>query len=234
MTRRNDDHQAMRLVRPDPDAEHGFVLEQLPWYLAQALDVQSTRRVREHLEHCESCQQAHAREATWVTAMCDSPAVDLAPQAGLSTVLQRIERRERRVAGWARLLAPWTALRNTRTLAFATAVQAAAIVGLVLVLGIMMKRETTGQDYRTLSNAVIARSGDTPQLRLVFDDRLTSIEIRQLLDRVGGQIVDGPGPRGIFTVSLPHAAGTDDEEAQAAVQWLRERPGVRLAEIVGH
>jgi len=234
MTRRHEDHQAMKLVRPDPDAEHGFVLEQLPWYLAQALDVQSTRRVREHLEHCGSCRQAHAREATWVTAMRESPAVDLAPQAGLSTVLQRIERRERRIAGWARLLAPWTALRNTRTLAFATAVQAAAIVGLVLVLGVMMKRETTGQDYRTLSNDVPARTADTPQLRLVFDDRLTSIEIRQLLDRVGGQIVDGPGPRGIFTVSLPHAARTDGEEAQAAVQWLRARPGVRLAEIVGH
>jgi hypothetical protein len=224
----------MRLVRPDPDTEHGFVLEQLPWYLAQALDAQSTRRVGEHLQHCESCRQAHAREAALVTSMRELPAVDLAPQAGLSAVLQRIERRERRNAGWARLLAPWTALRNTRTLAFATAVQAAAIVGLVIVLGVMMKRETTGQDYRTLSNAAPARAVDTPQLRLVFDDRLTSIEIRQLLDRVGGQIVDGPGPRGIFTVSLPHVAGTVGEEAQAAAQWLRAQPGVRLAEIVGH
>ena len=234
MTHPHLDPQAMRLVRPDPDTEHGFVLEQLPWYLAQALDAPSTRRVREHMEHCASCQQAHAREATWVNALRESPTVELAPQAGLSAVLQRIGQRERRIAGWARLLAPWAALRNTRTLAFATAVQAAAIVGLVVVLGVQMKRETTGQDYRALSNAAPARAIDAPQLRLVFDDRLTSIEIRQLLDRVGGQIVDGPGPRGIFTVSLPHAAGTDGEEAQAAVQWLRARPGVRLAEIVGH
>jgi hypothetical protein len=233
MNTRHGDRQSMTVVRPDLKVEHDFVREQLPWYLAQPLDALSERRVHDHLAVCEDCQRAYGQEAAWVVALREAPVVELAPQAGLSAVLGRIEARERRLAGWRRWFAPWAALRNTRALAFATAIQAAAIVGLVVVLGVMIRRETAVQDYRTLSNAPPARATGVSQLRLVFDDRLTSIEIRQLLDGVGGQIVDGPGPRGIFTVSLPRTTVAGGDEAQSAVQWLRARPGVRLVEIVG-
>jgi hypothetical protein len=234
VTTRNDEGQVMKLIRPSADAEHGYAREQLPWYLAQALDAQAERRVREHLEVCESCRESCSKEAAWVAAMREAPVVDLAPQAALSRVVTRIAARERRRAQLALLLRPWAALKNTRTLAFATAIQAAAIVGLVFVVGVLMRREPTVNEFRALSNASTARRSDAPQLRLVFDDRLTSIEIRQLLDRVGGQIVEGPGPRGIFTVALVQPADANGDEAQAAVQWLRAHPGVRLAEIVSH
>jgi len=234
MKNRNDDVHALKLVRPSAEIDHDFAVGQLPWFLAQTLDAQTERRVREHVEGCARCREACAQETDWMAAMRAMPVVDLAPQAALSRLMQRIDAREQRRARFAWLLRPWTAVKNTRTLVLATAVQAAAIVSLVALVGVMLVREPVAKDYRTLSNPAPALPVDVPQLRLVFDDRLTSIEIRALLDQVNGRIVDGPGPQGIFTVALPRGAGQADDAVQTAVQWLRARPGVRLAEIVSH
>jgi hypothetical protein len=222
----------MRLVPPRADTDHAWAKEQLPWHVAQTLDEPARQRMTQHLSGCADCRRRYEQETVWVSALRTAPVVELAPQAGLAHVMSRIDGRERRRARLAVWLRPWQALKQSPALAFATAVQAAAIAGLVLVVVLMMQRQPASNEFRTLSNAEPAVLDATPRLRLVFDDRLTSIEIRQLLDGVGGQIIEGPGPQGIFTVSLPGAAGHDDAQVRTAVDWLRARPGVRFAEVV--
>ena len=175
MTIRRDEAHALKLIRPSADSEHDFATEQLPWFVAQVLDIATERRVREHVEGCERCREASAQETAWMEAMRAMPVVDLAPQAALSRLITRIDAREQRRARFEWLLRPWVALKNTRALVLATAVQAAAIASLVALVGVMLVREPVAKEYRTLSNPAPTLSADVPQLRLVFDDGLTSI-----------------------------------------------------------
>lgn len=212
--------------------EHEFAQEQLPWYVAGTLDAAATTRVRRHLADCSQCRDEYAREATLVDAMREGAVVDLAPQAGLARMMQRIQAHEARREHYTWLLQPWTGLRRLSSLQFTTAAQATAIILLVGVLGAVIWRGPQVQEYRTLSNAGPVAASGAAQLRVVFDDGMSNAEIRGLLDHVDGQIIDGPADGGIYTIELrPARPQTDD--ADDAARWLRGNRGVRLAEVVG-
>ncbi|MEP7311706.1 MAG: zf-HC2 domain-containing protein [Pseudomonadota bacterium] len=217
--------------------EHTFTQEQLPWYVAGTLEASATARVRRHLDACVECRDEHAREALLMATMRESAVVDLAPQAGLARMMQRIDAHEARREQYSWLLRPWTRLSSLRSLEFTNAAQATAIILLVGVLGTVLWRGPQQmQEYRTLSNApqvsAVASTVGAPQLRVVFDDGMSNAEIRSLLDHVDGSIVDGPADGGIFTIELRPAtsrpAATED-----AIRWLRGQQGVRFAEVVG-
>jgi hypothetical protein len=80
--------------------------------------------------------------------------------------------------------------------------------------------------FRTLSDDPgQAAAGDPVLLRVLFTDRTREREIRGALISVGGRIVDGPSPTGVYTVAVDGAA-----EATAALETLRSLPQVLLAE----
>ena len=223
----------LSIVEPALDREHDFAQEQLPWYVNGTLDAVSARRIDEHRAACLQCQQAIAQEVRVAATLQAASVVELAPQATLGRVMARIDARESRRRGLARLLRPWSGLLQSRPLALTAALQAATIVVLLGVVGAMLWRGVPLQEYRALSNAAGPARPGTRQLRLVFDDTLTTAQIRTMLDHVSGRIVDGPASGGIFTIELQGAAGTAADGADDAVNWLRSRPGVRLAEIIG-
>lgn len=221
--------------------EHVFAQEHLPWHVTGKIDPLQARRVSEHLEVCAECRRDFAFESKVAQSIDTAPVIDLVPQAGLAKVMARIESRTARRDRFARWFRPWVGERAHRPLVFAVAIQAAVIVMLTggLVSSLTQREPSAPQpvtspvaqpidgssdNYRTLSNQEpSSRAG--AKLRLVLDETLSLAEIHEMLAPLNGSIVAGPGENGLLTVQV-------SGDLQQAVQSLRAKAGVRLAEVV--
>lgn len=204
---------------------HEHAQRSLPWYANGSLQGAEREALERHLAGCRACRELLREDSLLLGAMGEAGTVDLAPQAGLARVMDRIERRERR----RRWVAPFRRLRGAaqghRPLVFAVAVQSLVIVMLTTVL-FAMRREPAAS-YRTLTSGSAADAVvGTARLRVVFAEDMTLAEMRALLRPLEAQIVDGPGERGIYTLAV---RGTVDE----ALGTLRGNERVRFAERVG-
>jgi hypothetical protein len=138
-------------------------------------------------------------------------------------------------AGWrARLAERVGRLRErlgetTPAVRWALAGQAA----LVLLLGALAVWQAVApsQPYRTLAGVGEQLSGRHAQIRVVLADDVTEREVRALLERIQGHIVDGPSGVGAYTVEVPAPASAPDRLA-SVLETLRSHAGVRLAEPI--
>lgn len=87
--------------------------------------------------------------------------------------------------------------------------------------------------FRTLTDAAerapSASSTEAPRLRVVFKESTREREIRGALISIGGRIVDGPSPTGVYTIRL---VGSEEASGRAAAETLRSMPQVLFAEAV--
>lgn len=213
-------------VQGDPAPDHAALDELLTWYVNGTLDAAGVRRIERHLEVCEGCRERERAERAFARLMRAAPAVQIAPQAGLASVLERIDRREARRRLW---LAPWRALTGAgmqAPLALTVGIQAIVIVMLTAVLWIKLAARPA--EYRALSSpssaAILVRPG-TSLVRVVLDDRMTLAELRAALAPWHSRIVAGPEGHGIYTIAI-------EGEAGAVVGALRATHGVQFAEVV--
>jgi hypothetical protein len=228
--------------REDRDERsHQRIWELLPWY------VQDRERVEEHMAGCRRCQDE--AEGCRQTAAAIKGMGDVAPSphpVQLQRVLARIdeaerhqwhERKERREeAAGVRLGAPLRALiaATPRPLRGALVAQVAVIVLLVGVLvwgelhsGASGPSSAPPAAYQTLSDPAPAPvPGGTIALRVMFSQRATEKEIRELLLAVHGEITAGPSPFGVYTVEVS-AAG---HPVSFVLARLRSESVVALAE----
>jgi anti-sigma factor RsiW len=214
-------------VNGDPAQDHAAVDELLTWYVNGTLEAAGIRRVESHLQACDACRERERAERGIAMLMQDAPVIEIAPQAGLASVLQRIERRVARRRRW---LAPWRALTGDgtqRPLVLAVGIQAVVIV--MLAAGVLwMKLAPAPGVYRTLSSPAVGAGAAHPGaalVRVVLDDSMTLGELRRALSPWHSRIVAGPEARGIYTVSI-------EGETAAVLGALRATRGVRLAEVV--
>jgi hypothetical protein len=84
-------------------------------------------------------------------------------------------------------------------------------------------------DYYTLS-APEPESPVGAKLRVVFSKSLPDAGIDSLLEKIHGQLVDGPNSVGAYTVRLD--TGKDSPDSTAATAFLRNQQNVMLAEPV--
>ncbi len=68
------------------------------------------------------------------------------------------------------------------------------------------------------------------ELRLVFTAMATEAQIRELLGRVGGEIVGGPTPTGVYSVKISTAEPVAGVPA-SVLEELRSSAVVRYAEV---
>ena len=220
-------------------ALHRHVAELVPWYVNGTLDGRDHDAVTAHLPGCPACREEVARCQTLAAAI--QSAVDAAgvPGAGrLERVLASIDLLEamgvRRRTGWRgrwRAGVEWLGDLVQRTpgpVRWGLAAQAAVlvlVVGLVAWPGVWSARAP----YRTLTDVGEQRVGQEALIHVVFTDDITERELRTLLRRVEGRIVDGPSAVGLYTVDV--RASTPDR-AVPIIEILRADPKVRLAEPV--
>jgi hypothetical protein len=209
-----------RRLLPFNASSHASVDALLPFYVNATLQGDELALVEQHVRACEACQD----EVNWLRDVF----ADLASGSALSDAphpvvgqLQRADERQAR-SHWTsriklgiRTSPPWTR--------WLLAAQLAAIA----ILGTLLATEVRDNaSYRTLGTPTTSA-----QLRdvvaVVFDPGTTAAELRQIVNKIGARIVDGPTTTDVFVLEIPA------EHIEEALKALRTERSVRLAERLG-
>jgi anti-sigma factor RsiW len=210
--------------QPTGSAAHQETWERLPWYVNGTLRNDEVLLVEGHLSNCVTCR-SELNELRQIGRLVHGSEDYLpSPSRGLKNILTRIDAAQpaTRVSR-SRFQAlvkrtPWM-LRVT------VAGQAALIL---LLLGVLIGVPRGGPEpgYRTLSEPETVSVTPAVVLRVVFDEDAREIEIRELLHQLGGQIVKGPSPRGVYTLEA------ETSDPAFALNELRSKPIVSFAEWI--
>jgi anti-sigma factor RsiW len=219
---------------------HRDIAELLPWYMNGTLEARDRDAVTAHLSDCLACREEAAQCQTLAAAVQVAPDSVWAPGPDrlerLLASIELLEATDVQRGGWR---ARWRAgmewlgdlfQRTPGPIRWGLAAQAALlvlVVGLALWPGALLPRAP----YRTLAEN--GENGDRrvglALIHVVFADDITERDMRTLLGRVRGKIVDGPSAVGLYTVEV--GASTPDQ-IMPMVAILRGDPKVRLAEPV--
>lgn len=218
-----------------PGAEHEQVAEILPWYVNASLSRNETALVDEHLPACAACREELARcRAISVAAQSVTQSEEgwaPSPQH-FARILGRVDASEQRKLG-ARGRSLLERARSwvgatPRPVRWAFAVQGVAAVALAAAL--LWRAPAPSPAYETLSRPAAAVAGDRARLHVVFAEETTERELRDLLNDIGGVLVGGPTPRGVYTVELPVSA-SERERVEASAARLRGERRVRFVAV---
>jgi anti-sigma factor RsiW len=222
------------------ESDHRHVAELLPWYVNGTLEARDRDVMIAHLSDCPACREEVEQCQTLAVA------VDVARDSVWTPAPDRIERllasielleatdvpRACSRTRW-RACMEWLGDLFQRTpglVRWGLTAQAALlvlVVGLALWPGALSPRAL----YRTLAENGERGDGRIGRtlIHVVFADDITERDMRTLLGRVRGKIVDGPSPVGLYTVEV--RASTPDQ-IMPMMAILRGDPKVRLAELV--
>jgi hypothetical protein len=240
-----------RHTTPSTD-QHQQILLLLPWYLNKSLEQDEQRQVESHLSSCILCSRELVGLRKLAAAVKQSSVLDVAAEASFAELRAKLQttdqvrqnlepsinqptlawfvKRAKAAPGrsgndanrYSRLLS----LSSSTVKRFAIAASMLlAIIPLIMQYG----RSPATADYYTLSTAK-PESAAGAKLRVVFSKNLPKTSIDSLLDKIHGQLVDGPNSVGTYTVRLN--SGKASLDLTAAVALLRNQQNVLLAEPV--
>jgi hypothetical protein len=212
MSRRAARHEEARLL--------------LPWLVNGTLAEDERRAVEAHLDGCRDCRAelelcvALEREARAAEARAPAP-----HPVQLERLLARITAGapEPEIAPAAPLdrAARW----SPRARWSAAGMAAALLVAAALFVA---PRPPGEPGFRTLSDPAASAPEGALLLRVVFEPDLPEARLRELTTAIGGEIVAGPTPLGVYTIAV--RAGVGGEPAGWSLEHLRAQPGVRFVE----
>lgn len=214
-------------ARRDP---HDEVQELLAWYANDTLPAGDAARVEEHLRGCLACRQELAFLDGLRRTLAEPDDLLLSPERSLGPLASRIGALAAGRRGHLRWLdVVGIVVGRLRHLLARPAAPlqiglAASLVALALSL-VWVAHSSRQPRFHTLGDAVTAAPASGSMLRVVFAAELPVSEIQRLLRDVGGSIAQGPSAWGVYTVELRPGI-----EVGAALERLREHPGVRFAE----
>ena len=211
----------------------------LPWYVNGTLEAAERAALDDHLAGCARCRAELAREEGLAAALRAAEDVAPAPHpAQLARLLGRLDG-EPRAERLPRLAALWAG--TPRPVRWAVAAQALLVLALAAATGwraggVDPARETAAvetpaAEFRTLADTTPETPAAAPagatRLRVLFAEETSARAVRGILERVGGRIVDGPSPLGVYTVEVP--AGPAADPLEVVLDHLRAQPEVRFA-----
>ncbi len=211
----------------DQALSHAETAELLPWLVNGSLADDDLHRVEAHLERCADCRREAARLERMARALAGRAEPVAPPRPDFAAVMAHIEAAESPGDGASgRRARP----ASGRSFAWLLAAQAAAVALLSVVLLWPSAPGDDGAGFRTLARPAAAPAlASAPRLRVVFEEQLTEVELRDLLLSVRGRVVAGPTPFGVYTVEL---ASIDSGELAGVVDRLRRSGKVRFVETV--
>jgi anti-sigma factor RsiW len=215
------------------------VWELLPWYTNDTLDEEECHDVEAHLATCSPCQAELAKCHSLAEARHEAAGVAWSPSPDrMSRLLSHIDAVEAHQVWprrWWEQLCAWCIgehswwQRTPYPVRWALAAQGMLILALVSTI-VWQSTLLPVSPYRTLADVSAPAPRERMQIRVVFADDMTTQEIRRLLSDVGGTIVKGPSPLGVYTVGVS-AVGSPDRLGQV-LDAVRAHQKVRLAESV--
>jgi putative zinc finger protein len=197
----------------------------LPGYVSRTLTTKEREEVELHLESCASCRQDLQETKSMHTALQTaiekrpgpSPAafaeamrrIQQEPQSGPTTVRQGHEN-----SWWESIERTFRSLFEIR---WAPALASLLIVGqavlLVSVLG-GPEGEITPGSSPVIERGIPQGAPGIPRIKIqvTFVETAQEINIRRLVQGLGGQIIHGPTPEGLYTLGF-EPKGTDSGES---------------------
>lgn len=194
----------------------------LPWFVNGTLDRVEARSLKEHINHCPICQEElQAVQHEWRLYRSVMEEVPIPSTYSRLLSETRKEGLLQKVLSWLQGPLQWP-----RTALVLLVVQAVLIVALTAVLSLNPKEGL----YRTLSGPQLAALKG-PRLQILFRGDTPEQLIRKSLLEIGGTIVGGPTPMGVYTIELP--PGTSRQELQRVHSFLRAKEFVRFVDVEG-
>jgi hypothetical protein len=198
--------------------EHDEVWELLPWLVNRTLAAHEASRAEAHVRLCLPCRAELERQVETASLLQAPEALPLSPARGLSRLEDRLSARApergRRWTGWG-----WLALAEA----------ALIVVLLAASLGRGHAPAAPQPTFETLSDRPTAGARPNgPVYRVLFVERSSERQLRELLAELDLRVVDGPSPLGLFTLELANAQA----DADAVLTRLRAHRAIRFVERV--
>ena len=170
--------------------------DDLPAFVNGTLPASEREAIQTHLAGCEQCRE----EVHWLATLREQMQNDPLPavnEMGMARLMKAVRQEEKQTAtsapGWWR------------------GALAAAVLVVVAQFGVIAVQWQPDTVYRPLGETV-----QSPRIQVRFAETATEIQIREVLERIEGQIVEGPSALGLYLVSVP-----DDASVQAAAETLQ-------------
>lgn len=217
-------------------ANHDDIWLLLPWYANGSLEAGERERVTAHLRVCLLCRKEIAEQTMLAKQLRHEPAVEISPKPSFDRLLARIQSeqatpagRPRATASKRRRLADWIdgLLAGLTPPRLAAACASLALAFALAFLSVRQQQPTAA--FHTVADSGSLERFAQNDLRVIFAERVAEQEQARLIAAIQGQIVDGPGPGGIYTVRLAASAGREGGLPHALAQ-LRGNPAVVFAE----
>lgn len=206
------------------DVRHQELSQLLPWYANGTLEAEDSARLAAHLETCPECRAELASCRQLGERLRERQASAPAPHpVQLSRLLDRLDRplpEEEPEPRAPRRRDRWPAAAR-----WLIAAQFAALALLGFALG---SRPSSDPGFRTLSASESPAGGG--RARVVFAEGLAEAELRAFLVEIDAEIVGGPSPLGVYTLSLPPRL--IGEPRRWLAEHLRSRPELRFVELI--
>jgi hypothetical protein len=219
---------------PYKTREHLWAEEQMPWLVNNTLDNEQSQRLHRHIDNCEQCQADYHQQQQLHSILMAEPKVDYAPQVSMQRLMSAIDK-PGVSQGWGLQCRDFDFVTPIKKHFWPLVVgaQALALTVLALVVGLNQFESRKPidaalmADYQTLSANNKLIKG--PHLQVVFNDEVTSVQIRQMLESIHPYIVSGPSEQGVFRVQLNGASNLE-----SAAKWLEQQQGVTFVAVQGH
>ncbi|MEI7995772.1 MAG: zf-HC2 domain-containing protein [Methylococcaceae bacterium] len=235
-----------------PNDLHHQIQLLLPWYLNKSLAKDEQQRVESHLRNCIRCSQELFVLRKLAAAVNESSDLEVAAEvsfAGLRGQLHAayltrdksvssnnqtrpvLSRKPANTAASQLGNLPNRGIRLSRFKGFKVTHFAIAASLLLTIIPLVMHygRLPTTTDYYTLS-AAKPESPTGTKLRIVFSKSLLNADMDLLLEKIDGQLVEGPNSVGAYTVRL--GVDQNSDELTAVIALLRNQQNVLLVEPV--
>ena len=174
--------------------------DDLPAFVNGTLPASERDAIQAHLAGCEQCRE----EVHWLATLREQMQKDPLPavnEMGMARLIKAVRTEEKQTAsgpGWWR------------------GALAAAVLVVIAQFGVITAQWQSETIYRPLGETV-----EASRIQVRFAETASEAQIRELLDRVEGQIVAGPSALGLYLIALPEGAS-----AEQAATILRSAEGI--------
>lgn len=194
---------------------HARAFDLLPWLVNGTLEGAEREAVEQHVRACIACRRELKEQQRLHVSVRARRTVDVSAEAGFDRLNSELD-------DASRVARPHWRIRYRTAATFALAA-AAGLAVLAILLWVTPLPELGGSGYSTLATT----ANDAALLDIVFVDETTAVEMQELLDDIGGEIVAGPSKLGRYSVRVTGAQenGTQLDELLGA---LAADPHVRF------
>ena len=205
----------------------------LPGYLSHTLTPEENQQVEQHLNICSTCQnelqEVKAMKAALKTTIQGFPGPS---PTVLSKVLNRIHQETQRApeqvqsqgnSSWAERIE--ASIRAIFEIRWAPALASVLIVGQTILLLSVLNKPLVEAPSDSIIKRGIPQVTTTPQLmkiKVSFVESAQEKQIRSVILKLGGQIVNGPTDKGFYTLGFSQRENTSVESIVSSLQTYPE------------